>query len=273
MHTPHARAVNALGPPLRLAALVAAVAAVAPLAAPVHAQTVTIGASRQTEFAPLGFLNEGTAGRSETQIGGQLFQTPNNVSTSLTSWSFWASNYLAGSSGSEFTTALLRLTILEWDGSAPVGPALFTSAPITPTNTDPTGVADEFTIAVGLTLDPTKVYLALVSAVDQGVANQLSPVPFGCNHGFCLPALPDLYPGGGLVFIQTAFDPVTQMFRGIDDQPYIVSLGDQADMTFEATFNSSLTATPEPASMTLMATGLIGIAGFARRRRKSAVAE
>jgi hypothetical protein len=47
--------------------------------------------------------------------------------------------------------------------------------------------------------------------------------------------------------------------------------GDRVDMTFRATFDSPVTATPEPASMTLMATGLVGMVGFARRRRKSTI--
>jgi hypothetical protein len=42
-------------------------------------------------------------------------------------------------------------------------------------------------------------------------------------------------------------------------------LGSQYDLAFEANF----TATPEPASMLLMATGLSGVAAWRRRRRKS----
>ena len=53
---------------------------------------------------------------------------------------------------------------------------------------------------------------------------------------------------------------------GIDTSPYLNGYPDE-DTSFREFASTAVVATPEPAGMVLMATGLIGVVGVARRRR------
>lgn len=55
-----------------------------------------------------------------------------------------------------------------------------------------------------------------------------------------------------------------------DDDTFAAAIDGTSDAAFEASF--SLSATPEPASLVLMGTGLLGVVGFARRRRSHSAA-
>jgi hypothetical protein len=63
----------------------------------------------------------------------------------------------------------------------------------------------------------------------------------------------------------TAPGAYTLRFAEVDNQGFFAHGIDDVSLVTTAT-----TATPEPATMTLMATGLIGMAGFVRRRRRAA---
>jgi hypothetical protein len=130
----------------------------------------------------------------------------------------------------------MTFELFQWDGSAPAGPALVTQPLPFMVNG---GASPVF--AGALPLVEGQAYLALVR---------------GANGGFGIPATfgPSLdpYPDGTFVYV----DGGAWQTRVGREGPY--------DTYFEATFGVS--SVPEPATVALLATGLLGVAAVARRR-------
>ncbi|HJV00490.1 MAG TPA: PEP-CTERM sorting domain-containing protein [Burkholderiaceae bacterium] len=171
-------------------------------------------------------------GAPDTTSYGEFFTAPGGV---LKSFTFQA---LSGQSGN------VDLTIAAWDGSKPVGPALYTSAPISYNG----GVQYLGASGINLTLTAGTNYIAYLTVA--GVSSPISNVTVaGSNSDGGL--------GGGFRFLNSAgADPLTQASSWS-------SWGTPA-MAYTATFAA---AVPEPETYGMLLAGLALVGVMARRKR------
>ena len=168
-----------------------------------------------------------------TPTYGQTFMTPDAVNTRLDSFTFFITE---GATGNLFGA------VYQWSGTGTLGSALFTSAAqsiVVGANTINTG---------GIVLDAAAQYVAFLST--EGMAGG-SPASSAWGRG------PDTYAGGEFVYT-----------NGTLDSNFWIP--DRDDLQFDMRFNAAVVATPEPAGVILMGSGLLGVLGIARRRRCAA---
>ena len=188
--------------------------------------------------------------------------------TTLNAFGFYAASNWTGN-------GMFQAFLFGMSGSSLTGSALYTSSALNYTSIT-TGWFDFFTGGLGLTAG--NVYMAILAPIS--VTSGSTVMDLGIEAG-------DVYAGGGGAFSWTNL-PATEaglvgaswlglnVFKGMDDFALRLDYAAAGPQTFGPQ-NDPLdddfptTTTPEPASVALVATGLIGLMGAGRVRRKRQV--
>jgi hypothetical protein len=170
----------------------------------------------------------------------------------MTSFSFWlgpslSKNYT--SVGDVLSGVDLFPYVMAWDGSKGVGTTIYTGSDVVVSGLSSYQKFDFST--TGLALTPGAIYVAFLQAANDGVHTGNVKVGFSDMNGSG--AVADNLEGA-------AVKPLTDTWDV--NNPRLSA-------TFAATFSDTpVTATPEPVTMMLLATGMAGLFGAGRFRRK-----
>ena len=169
----------------------------------------------------------------------------------LTGFSFWLSNEF-GVNTPNASALQMRGYLLAWNGSRAVGPILYSSS----VRTGPVALSQQYQFDMNITMTPGARYVAFLST--SGLFASIAPRPAQTAVW-----LSDNTSSGGAFVYTNSGDDLGLVSSA--DWDYTGDPGFQAQ--FQATFRASVV--PEPASVMLMAGGLLLLCGVrvARGRR------
>jgi len=199
-----------------------------------RASTFTIATTPpNVNISTFGYPNTATYGQTITAVAG---------TTQLNSFSFYIQT-----SG----TITYRAYVMAWDGTKATGPILFQSLDQV---TSGTGLNQYTYNTGGISLTPGSQYVLFASVSNNYFVGNSAGVMGARNN--------NPYSGGRFVYSNNGNNFGQLLSNNWD------TFGDSYDLAFTAQL-SSPNEVPEPTTMALFGTGLVGIAAQLRRRRKA----